>query len=62
MAGPGEDLFDFMAERLRGFLADHGFLGDVRERRGPIPLGFTFSFPTRQRSLAVAELTQWTKG
>ena len=27
-----------------------------------IPLGFTFSFPTRQRGLDSAELVTWTKG
>ena len=54
--GPGEDLFDFMAENLLSFLKDHDLLG----RR--LHLGFTFSFPTRQRGLARAELATWTKG
>ena len=27
-----------------------------------LPLGFTFSFPCRQESLASARLTGWTKG
>ena len=27
-----------------------------------LPLGFTFSFPCRQKGLAVGELITWTKG
>nr|AIW65574.1 hexokinase 3 [Tigriopus japonicus] len=56
MLGPGEDLFDFMTGCLVEFMKDH----DLHGRK--YHLGFTFSFPTRQRQLDRAELTHWTKG
>lgn len=60
MLGPSSDLFDFMASKLDHFLTEHGLLSLTSEH--PLHLGFTFSFPTRQRSLARAELANWTKG
>lgn len=56
MLGPGSDLFDFMVECLFNFLRDHALL------EHHFHLGFTFSFPVRQRGLNSAELTNWTKG
>ena len=56
MEGPGENLFNFMADKLREFLVDHDLLGRSHH------LGFTFSFPTVQQSLASAQLATWTKG
>ena len=56
MEGPGENLFNFMADKLREFLVDHDLLGSSHH------LGFTFSFPTVQHSLASAQLATWTKG
>ena len=56
MNGPGENLFDFMADKLREFLVDHDLLDRSHH------LGFTFSFPTVQHSLASAHLATWTKG
>ena len=56
MEGPGENLFNFMADKLREFLVDHDLLGRSHH------LGFTFSFPTVQHSLASASLASWTKG
>lgn len=56
MLGPGTDLFDFMADCLYDFMKCHDLLGRKYH------LGFTFSFPTRQRRLDRAELTTWTKG
>lgn len=58
MIGPGEDLFNFMADRLRDFMQEHNLLGGEHEHH----LGFTFSFPTVQHSLASADLASWTKG
>ncbi|XP_023332416.1 hexokinase type 2 isoform X3 [Eurytemora carolleeae] len=56
MQGPGEDLFNFMADKLREFMVDHELLGHRYK------LGFTFSFPTIQHSLSSADLATWTKG
>jgi len=56
MTGPGENLFNFMADKLREFLIDH----DLLHKRHF--LGFTFSFPTVQHSLRSADLATWTKG
>jgi len=63
MMGPGEDLFDFMVERLREFMLEHCLLGPGCEDPDPsYHLGFTFSFPTVQHSLSSADLATWTKG
>ena len=56
MEGPGENLFNFMADKLREFLVDHDLVGRSHH------LGFTFSFPTVQQSLTCALLASWTKG
>ena len=58
MVGPGTNLFNFMADRLREFMVEHGLVGGEVEHH----LGFTFSFPTVQHSLASADLAAWTKG
>ena len=58
MVGPGENLFNFMADKLRDFMLEHNLLGEEKEHH----LGFTFSFPTVQHSLASADLATWTKG
>ena len=55
MTGPGVNLFNFMADKLREFMVDHNLLGRTYY------LGFTFSFPTVQHSLASADLASWTK-
>jgi len=56
MHGPGQNLFNFMADKLREFMIDHELLGKRYK------LGFTFSFPTVQHSLNCADLANWTKG
>ncbi len=56
MDGPGEDLFDHIAACLFEFAQSRGVDKEV------LPLGFTFSFPCRQKGLAVGELITWTKG
>jgi len=53
--GSGQQLFDYLAECLVDFVAEHN-LEDV-----PLPLGFTFSFPMRQHSLDSGCLVTWTK-
>ncbi|XP_065557330.1 hexokinase type 2-like, partial [Artemia franciscana] len=56
MTGPGEALFDHIAECLALFVKEYKVDKEV------IPLGFTFSFPCRQEGLTKARLVQWTKG
>ncbi len=50
-----ETLFGALARSVKMFLAELG--GGT-----PRPLGFTFSFPIRQRSIDRGELIVWTKG
>ena len=54
--GAGEDLFDYIAECLSNFMSEQGIKQEV------LPLGFTFSFPCKQKGLASGELIKWTKG
>lgn len=56
-----QDLFGFIAEALAKFVEEEGdgyhpVSGRQRE------LGFTFSFPVRQTSIASGTLIKWTKG
>lgn len=53
--GPGEDLFDFLAQCLSTFIENRKLTGRH------FNLGFTFSFPMTQRSLDVGILVSWTK-
>lgn len=57
MVGDGTKLFDHIATCLANFMTSEQLMG-----REALPLGFTFSFPCEQRSLASATLTTWTKG
>ncbi|XP_042481922.1 hexokinase-1-like [Macadamia integrifolia] len=61
MLGTSDDLFDYIAKELAKFVASEGedfhlFPGRQRE------LGFTFSFPVKQLSIASGTLIKWTKG
>ncbi|MED6168108.1 hexokinase A [Stylosanthes scabra] len=61
MIGSSEGLFDFIASALAKFVSSepeefHPPPGRQRE------LGFTFSFPVRQTSIASGTLIKWTKG
>ncbi|PIA42929.1 hypothetical protein AQUCO_02000402v1 [Aquilegia coerulea] len=61
MIGTSEELFDFIAEALAKFVAteSEGFhVSPGRQRE----LGFTFSFPVKQTSIASGSLIRWTKG
>ncbi|KAK4415591.1 Hexokinase-2 [Sesamum alatum] len=61
MVGSSHELFDFIAAALAKFVATEGegfHLPPGRQRE----LGFTFSFPVRQLSLASGTLIKWTKG
>jgi len=55
MEGTGDLLFDHIAECLFLFAQSRGIEKEV------LPLGFTFSFPCRQKGLAIGELITWTK-
>ena len=56
MEGPGEQLFDHIAASLAAFVKSRKLQEQV------LPLGFTFSFPVRQKGLDKGELITWTKG
>ncbi|KAK4269309.1 hypothetical protein QN277_022483 [Acacia crassicarpa] len=61
MVGTAEELFDYIAAEVAKFVANEGQdfqvpLGRQRE------LGFTFSFPVMQTSIASGNLIKWTKG
>ncbi|OAY82144.1 Hexokinase-1 [Ananas comosus] len=61
MVGGSHELFDFIASALAQFIAsesDDFHLPDGRQRE----LGFTFSFPVKQSSIASGALIKWTKG
>lgn len=57
LSGPGEDLFDFIAQCVKDFLA-----GKATPSGGKLSLGFTFSFPVEQTGIASGKLIRWTKG
>ncbi|XP_070288992.1 hexokinase HKDC1 [Myotis yumanensis] len=56
MQGTGEELFDHIVQCISDFLDYMGLKGV------PLPLGFTFSFPCRQRGIDKGILIEWTKG
>ncbi|XP_041477382.1 hexokinase-2-like isoform X2 [Lytechinus variegatus] len=56
MVGTGDQLFDYIADCLNEFKKEQDLLNKS------LPLGFTFSFPCRQKSLKSGNLTTWTKG
>ncbi|KAG5041631.1 hypothetical protein JHK82_013733 [Glycine max] len=61
MTGSSEALFDFIAAALAKFVGSEpeGFHPPPGRQR---ELGFTFSFPVRQTSIASGTLIKWTKG
>ncbi|KAI4380011.1 hypothetical protein MLD38_006245 [Melastoma candidum] len=61
MTGSSHELFDYIAQALAKFVATES------EDSHPLPsrkreIGFTFSFPVRQLSIASGTLIKWTKG
>ncbi|PSS01925.1 Hexokinase-1 like [Actinidia chinensis var. chinensis] len=61
MVGTSDALFDFIAAALKKFVDTEGedsHLSPGRQRE----LGFTFSFPVKQSSIAAGTLIKWTKG
>ncbi|XP_072395683.1 hexokinase type 2-like [Diabrotica undecimpunctata] len=55
-AGPGEQLFDFIAECLAEYTKEKGVNIDN------LPLGFIFNFPLQQKGLKIGILKLWTNG
>jgi hexokinase len=61
MTGCGEaDLFPFLASCIKETVEQ--FEGSLPGADKPLPLGFTFSFPTQQSALNQGTLISWTKG
>jgi len=60
MEGTADELFDHIAWCIHDFTIKM----DIEQPSGDdkIPIGFTFSFPCRQKSLAESQLINWTKG
>ncbi|XP_047327406.1 hexokinase-1-like [Impatiens glandulifera] len=61
MVGNSDGLFDFIAKALSDFVdseKEDFHIPEGRQRE----LGFTFSFPVRQTSIASGTLIKWTKG
>lgn len=61
MVGTSDALFDFIAGELAKFVETEGedvHISPGRQRE----LGFTFSFPVKQTSIAGGTLVNWTKG
>ena len=54
--GPGEKLFDFLAECIADFVQKN-----LDKDHPNMPLGFTFSFPMEQTGLDKGVLVSWTK-
>lgn len=60
MSGSSSELFGFIASELAKFVADED-KGDSFSTGKKRELGFTFSFPVRQHSIASGTLVKWTK-
>lgn len=59
LSGPSSGAFDFIADGIKNFFDKHH--DKVITKKGNIPLGFTFSFPSRQKTLKSQTLVTWTK-
>lgn len=57
--GSSDNLFSFLAEKIKSFLIEHHNDLDDAEK---LKLGFTFSFPVEQTALDRGKLIRWTKG
>ncbi|KAM0017490.1 putative hexokinase [Helianthus debilis subsp. tardiflorus] len=61
MVGTKQELFDYIATELAKFVGDESDKFHLRPGRQR-ELGFTFSFPVMQLSIASGTLMRWTKG
>lgn len=57
LSGPCSGAFDFIADGIKEFFEKE----KMDDTKGKIPLGFTFSFPSRQKTLKSQMLVTWTK-
>ena len=57
MTSTGKILFDFIAESIKSFVQERRM--NLNERHD---VGFTFSFPIKQKSISSGILIHWTKG
>lgn len=55
LSGPCQHIFDHIAESLESFLKEENITASC------LPVGFTFSFPSDQKSLKNSILVTWTK-
>lgn len=61
--GTGEQLWDFIANQLRGFLREHEVvLAQQSKQHEKLPMAFTFSYPVTQAHIRHGVLQRWTKG
>nr|CAB3475927.1 unnamed protein product [Digitaria exilis] len=60
MSGSSSELFGFIASELAKFVADEENCTNISNGKKR-ELGFTFSFPVKQRSVASGTLVKWTK-
>ncbi|EPY27628.1 hexokinase [Angomonas deanei] len=58
LVGTANDLFDFIARSVKTFMSEKV----PQDLDRVVPLGFTFSFPTEQKSVNSGNLIKWTKG
>lgn len=56
--GTGEQLWDWIADRLKGFIEDKHIEASESEK---LPLAITFSFPVYQKHIRSGVLQRWTK-
>ncbi|KAF7717693.1 Uncharacterized protein PECH_002926 [Penicillium ucsense] len=56
--GTGEQLWEFVADRLKSFIDDHQIQNSISEK---VPVAFTFSFPVHQTGIKSGVLQRWTK-
>ncbi|KAJ3365092.1 glucokinase [Allomyces javanicus] len=61
--GPGAALFDFIAGAVEQFVHSHDLSAvAASSATGELTMGFTFSFPVKQESIARGALMYWAKG
>lgn len=59
--GGANDLWDFIAGKVGDFIRDRSLENEYNKKK-PMPLGFTFSYPASQAHIDHAVLQTWTKG
>ena len=60
MRGTTKELFDFIADHVKTFLAKN--VPSASKSGASVPIGFTFSYPMKQTGIKNGELICWTKG